>query len=188
LSPIALPAEPLIDGPTALRPWRETDAPELVRICQDADVVRWTSVPDRYSDADARTYLLRRHDAIRTGTAAPFAIVSMPDERLIGSIALVRIALEHRRAEVGYFLSTEARGAGHATRAVRLISGWGFRTLGLERIELYAATGNLASQRVAERAGFEREALVRSYMRGKGVQLDMVAFGLLLGDQTNVRG
>ena len=62
---------------------------------------------------------------------------------------------------------------------MRLICGWGFARSALERIELMAATGNPASQRVAERAGFTREAVLRSYMRGGDERQDMVAFGLL---------
>ena len=139
--------------------------------------MRWTSVPGNYGDSDARAYLLRRHDAILAGTAAPFAIVT--SEELIGSISLVRIAWEHRRAEVGYFLARHARGRGHATRAVTLICDWAFRALGVERIDLFAATENVTSQRVADRAGFEREAVLRAFMRGKGAQHDMIAFGLL---------
>lgn len=179
MSRIVLPEAPLADPPTALRPWRDSDVPELVRICRDEDIVRWTSVPADYRETDARAYLLRRHDAVLTGSAAPFAVITIPSERLIGSISLVRVAWAHRRAEVGYFLSREARGSGHATRAVRLICAWAFRTLGMERIDLYAASGNIASQRVAERSGFQREAVLRAFMRGKCVQLDMIAFGLL---------
>jgi RimJ/RimL family protein N-acetyltransferase len=89
---------------------------------------------------------------------------------------------QHRRAEVGYWLGCDARGLGHATRAVRLICAWGFLALGLERIDLLAATGNAASQRVAERAGFTREGVLRSYMRGRDGRQDMVAFGLLASD------
>ena len=91
----------------------------------------------------------------------------------------MRLAWQHARGEVGYWLARDARGQGHVTRAVRLICRWGFDTLGLERIDLLAATGNPASQQVAERAGFTREAVLRSYMRGKGERQDMVAFGLL---------
>jgi RimJ/RimL family protein N-acetyltransferase len=180
---IVLPAEPLIAEPTALRPWREMDIGRLVRACQDPDISRWTRVPSPYGEADARAYLLQRYDALHTGTAAPFAIVAAADdEQLLGSISLMRFAWEHLRAEVGYWLAREARGSGHTTRAVKLICAWGFDALGLERIDLLAATGNPASQRVAERAGFEREAVLRSYLRAKDERQDMVAFGLLRGE------
>jgi RimJ/RimL family protein N-acetyltransferase len=177
---IVLPAEPLTDGPTWLRPWRDTDLQAIVRACQDPDIVRWTRVPDRYGETDARAFLLARYDAVLAGTTAPFAIVSAGnDERLLGSISLMRLAWQHARGEVGYWLARDARGQGHVTRAVQLICRWGFDTLGLERIDLLAGTGNAASQKVAERAGFKREGVLRSYMRGKGERQDMVAFGLL---------
>lgn len=177
---IVLPAEPLLDRPTALRPWRDSDLDAIVAACQDPEIARWTSVPSPYGDADARWYLLNRYDALHAGLTAPFAIVAADaDHELLGSISLIRLAWEHRRAEVGYWLAAWARGRGHATRAARLICAWGFDSLGLERIELLAATGNPASQRVAERAGFTREAVLRSFMRQQGVRRDMVAFGLL---------
>jgi RimJ/RimL family protein N-acetyltransferase len=97
---------------------------------------------------------------------------------------LMRFSWEHGRGEVGYWLAAAARGQGHATRAVRLICAWGFSALRLERIDLMAATGNPASQQVAERAGFTREAVLRSYMRGTFERQDMVMFGLLRDEPT----
>jgi RimJ/RimL family protein N-acetyltransferase len=180
---IVLSGEPLVDGPTALRPWRDSDIEALVRACQDPDIPRWTRVPDNYAEADARAYLMQRYDAIHAGTLAPFAIVSAGDgSELLGSISLMGLAWEHARGEVGYWLAREARGHGHITRAVGLICRWGFESLRLERIDLLAATGNPASQRVAERAGFTREAVLRSYFRGKDGLQDMVAYGLLAED------
>ena len=180
---IVLPAEPLVDGNTALRPWRDSDLHALVAACQDPEISRWTRVPYPYGASDARAYLLQRHDTLHAGTAAPFAIVSAVDrDRLLGSISLMRFSWQHARAEVGYWLAKDARGHGHVTRAVRLITEWGFRHLGLERIDLLAATGNPASQRVAERCGFTREAVLRSYLPGKEGRQDMVAFGLVASD------
>jgi RimJ/RimL family protein N-acetyltransferase len=176
---IVLPGEPLVDGTTTLRPWRDSDMHALVEACRDPEIVRWTRVPDNYGEADARAYLLQRYDAVLAGTTAPFAIVHTVEQTLIGSISLMRIDSENRRGEVGYWLAREARGQGHATRAVGLICNWGVTQLGLERIDLLAATGNEPSQRVAERSGFTREATLRAYMRGKDGQQDMVAFGLL---------
>ena len=180
---IVLSGEPLVDGPTALRPWRDSDVEALVRACQDPDISRWTRVPNNYAEADARAYLMQRYDAIHAGTLAPFAIVNAGDgSELLGSISLMGLAWEHARGEVGYWLAREARGHGHITRAVGLICRWGFESLRLERIDLLAATGNPASQRVAERAGFTREAVLRSYFRGKEGRQDMVAYGLLADD------
>jgi RimJ/RimL family protein N-acetyltransferase len=180
---IVLPGDPLLDGETALRAWRDSDLQPLVVACQDAEISRWTRVPYPYGPSDARAYLLQRHDTLHAGASAPFAIVSSADrDQLLGSISLMRFSWQHARAEVGYWLAKDARGQGHATRAVRLINEWGFRHLGLERIELLAATGNPASQRVAERCGFTREAVLRSYLPGKEGRQDMVAFGLLASD------
>ncbi len=182
MSRIVLPEAPLLAASTALRPWRDSDLPAIVQACQDPEIPRWTRVPHPYGEADARQYLLQRFDALHCGSAAPFAIVAADQETLLGSISLMAPDWHHRRAEVGYWLAREARGQGHATRAVRIICDWGFAALGLERIELLAATANDASQRVAVRAGFTSEALLRSYMCGREGRQDMIAFGLLPRD------
>ena len=180
---IVLPGDPLIEGETALRAWRDSDLGPLTAACQDPEISLWTRVPYPYGSADARAYLLQRHDSLRAGLAAPFAIVAAADrDHLLGSISLMRFSWRHARAEVGYWLAKEARGQGHVTRGVRLITAWGFRSLGLQRIDLMAATENPASQRVAERCGFTREAVLRSYLQGKEGRQDMVAFGLLARD------
>lgn len=180
---IVLPGEHLVEGDTALRAWRDSDLEPLVVACQDPEISRWTRVPYPYSSADARAYLLQRHDSLHAGIAAPFAIVSAADrDHLLGSISLMRFSWQHARAEVGYWLAKDARGRGHVTRAVRLVTDWGFRSLALQRIDLMAATENPASQRVAERCGFTREAVLRSYLQGKDGRQDMVAFGLLATD------
>ncbi len=178
---IVLPAQPLVEGSTALRAWRDSDIPELVEACQDPEIPRWTAVPQPYGETDARAYLLHRYDVLAAGTMAPFAIVSGESSagRLVGSISLMRLSWPDRRGEVGYWLAGWGRGKGHATRAVRLICRWGFDALGLERVDLVAAVGNLASQQVAERAGFTREAVLRAYLRQKDGEHDAVAFGLL---------
>jgi len=189
VSRIVLPGQPLVEDETALRAWRDTDVGALVDACQDADIARWTSVPERYGETDARAFLLQRYDAILAGSSAPFAIVSSRDDQhLLGSVSLMYVEWEHARAEVGYWLARGARGHGHATRAVRVICSWGFRDLRLERIELLAASANAASQRVAERSGFVREALLRSYMKGKDGRHDMLAYGLLAADAAAAEG
>ena len=140
-------------------------------------------MPEHYGEVDAQAYLLERDASLRAGATAPFAIVASDDlARLFGSVSILRLAWEHLRGEIGYWLAAEARGAGHATRAVSLACRWAFDALGLERIDLLAAAGNGSSQRVAERAGFTREALLRAHSRGPNGREDMVAFGRFADD------
>jgi RimJ/RimL family protein N-acetyltransferase len=174
---INLPTEPLSDGTTVLRPWRASDVAKLVALCRDEEITRWTRVPTVYGITAARAWIDESEALVRDGISAPFAIVDPADDELLGSISLMRFAREHARSEVGYLLAREARGRGHATGALQMICAWGFAVLGLERIQLLAATGNLPSQHVAERAGFTREAVLRSYHRLHDARFDMVAFG-----------
>jgi RimJ/RimL family protein N-acetyltransferase len=77
---------------------------------------------------------------------------------VLGGASLYAVELAERRAAVGYLLAARARGRGVATCATRLLARWGFDRLGLERLELTCGPDNVASQRVAERCGFTREA------------------------------
>jgi RimJ/RimL family protein N-acetyltransferase len=176
---VLLPGEPLVEAETALRPWRDDDLDDLVALCQDPEIGRWTRVPFPYRTTDGRAYLLHRYDLLAAGVSAPFAIVAAAGGALLGSISLMRIDHEQARAEIGYWLGAEARGRGHATRAVQAISRWGFKALSLERLSLHIASGNAPSQAVAQRAGFSREALMRSYAARLNERQDMIVFGLL---------
>ena len=82
-----------------------------------------------------------------------------------------------RGDELGFALAEPGRGRGIATHAVRLLSDWALTDLGVARLEITCAPGNVASQRVAERCGFVREGLLRSHMRFKGGRRDTLVYG-----------
>jgi RimJ/RimL family protein N-acetyltransferase len=57
-----------------------------------------------------------------------------------------------------------------------------FEARGLARIQLHTLPGNVASERVAEGAGFTREGLLRSFAEFKGERTDITMFSLLPSD------
>ena len=67
------------------------------------------------------------------------------------------------------------------TRAVGLVSRWAFQELRCERLQLRADADNVASQRVAEKAGFTREGVLRSvhFNARQKRRVDYVMFSLL---------
>jgi len=88
---------------------------------------------------------------------------------------------EHGVAEIGYWTRADARGRGVATRTVRLLAEWVLGDLGGERLELQADTRNVASIRVAEKAGFTKEGVIRSARTNArdGRRVDHALFSLL---------
>jgi len=71
---------------------------------------------------------------------------------------------------------------GVATASSRLIAGFGFDHLGLNRVEIVVAKENLASIRVAEKAGAKREGELRSRITVRDSVYDAVLFSLIPQD------
>jgi RimJ/RimL family protein N-acetyltransferase len=160
-----------------LRPWRLEDVPAVTAACQDAEIARWLAfVPQPYTEKDARFYIQDCLDAGEDRT--PFAITDAETGEVIGSIEMRinRMLTGH----IGYWLAAQARGRGLTADALLALSRWGFDALGLGRVELVTDPDNIASQRVAEKAGFTREGMLRSILVNRdGSRRDGVMFSLL---------
>jgi len=99
---------------------------------------------------------------------------------LLGGVALRPD--DERRAEVGHWVRRERRGEGVATRAVRLLSAWAIGELGFARIQLHCDVENVASQRVAEKAGYAREGILRAWLEVDGDPRDHVLYSVLASE------
>jgi len=156
-----------------------TDREAILLGCQDPEIPRWTDLPDPFTSESALALLEEAARAWYDGTVAELAIVD--DGRMVGATHLAFYS--DWRASVAYWLAVEARGRGLATRAVQLVTRWGFDTYeSLERIELWSIVGNEASDAVARRAGFAEEGILRSRFRRRGEFCDVRCFSLLRDD------
>jgi RimJ/RimL family protein N-acetyltransferase len=184
---IPAPDPPLSDGVVTLRPWSREDVDPLVA-CLDGeeDIVRWLdAIPQPYHEAEANSWIEQASSGWRDGTAAPFAVTDAVSGDLVGSVGVGWVGdREERVGEVGYWMRQEQRGRGLTTRAVRLVSRWALQELGCERLQLRADADNVPSQRVAEKAGFTREGVLRSvhFNPRLGRRVDFVMFSLLPGE------
>jgi RimJ/RimL family protein N-acetyltransferase len=86
---------------------------------------------------------------------------------------------------IGIGLLTEARGRGFGTRAQRLLVEHLFATTELDRVEASTDVENLAEQRALEKAGFQREGVLRGAQLRGGVRRDLVHYGLVRSDLPN---
>ena len=117
--------------------------------------------------------------------AAPksaFAIREAATRRLVGGCVLIVRLDDGEIAELTYWVFPPFRRRGYATRAVEILCRHAFRDLEILRLELYIEPANVASLRVATKAGFLREGLLRQHDRSHGERRDMALFSRLRTD------
>jgi len=136
-----------------LRPWKIEDAIWYVE-SRDEEVFRWTKEKRDLTVEEVE-------EGIRQANSNPdaicLAIVDNKSMELLGNIALAFRENNRKSAEIMYWLAPRGRGRGIAASSVKLICQWAFDSLALERVTLKTLAGNIRSQLVAKRAGFQRQ-------------------------------
>jgi ribosomal-protein-serine acetyltransferase len=166
----------------ALRPYTLADALEVWEAVREslAEVRPWMPwCHPGYSVEDSRSWLEAQVPAFERGTSFEFAIVSADGGRYLGGCGLNQIDTANRRANLGYWVRSSATGRGVATAAVRKIRDWGFEHTALIRLEVVVAVGNLASHRVAEKAGAVKEGTLRRRLLLHDTPQDATMFSLV---------
>jgi RimJ/RimL family protein N-acetyltransferase len=143
-----------------LRPWRDSDAPAVMRAYQDPAIQHW-HVRRADSVAEALGWIEAWRAGWATETEASWAVVADSGE-LLGRAALKHLTFTDGSADVAYWTVPEARGRGVAARSVSAMASWALGEAGFHRLDLAHAVGNVASCRVAAKTGFEPEGIQRS--------------------------
>lgn len=144
-----------------LRPWQESDAPDVVAGYSDPAIQRWHC--RSMTEDEALEWISHWPGRWLTETGGGWAVTE--HGKVAGQISLRRVDLEEGAAEVSYWVLPSARGRRVAPRALSALAEWAFSTLRLHRVELSHSTLNTASCRVAEVAGFAAEGVRRGAAR-----------------------
>ena len=167
----------LRDGGLVLRPWTEDDVDAMVRGCNDPDVAHWIpTIPHPYTPEDALAFI--------RGEVRPDheALAVELDGSVVGGIGL-GVNSHGYRGSIGYWITASARGQGICTRALRLLAQHALDELQLQSVQLTTDPDNVASQRVAEKVGFQREGVLRAHLRHPDGRIrDSVMYSLLPGE------
>jgi RimJ/RimL family protein N-acetyltransferase len=165
-----------------LRPFRKSDAPHVQRMAGDRDVARTTlNIPHPYEPGMAEAWIATHAESWVRGTALVCAIVRREDNRLVGATGLT-LFLDHRRAELGYWIGREHWGNGYATEAAAELLRYGFAGLSLNRVMARHFAGNDASGRVMQKLGMQQEGVMRQHILKWGQLQDIVLYGILASE------
>jgi ribosomal-protein-serine acetyltransferase len=178
----------LIDGSLLLRPFRPDDALPLYQAVRESlpELLPW--MPWAYSDysiKDTRKWIKSCAMTWAKGKEYNFVIIDSRDASLIGGCGLNQVRRRARSANLGYRVRSKYSRKGFATGAALLVARFGFNELGLTRIEVGAATCNIASQRVAEKIGATRQGIQKRKIAFRDKVYDRVVFSLAPKDLEN---
>ncbi|MGW1876026.1 GNAT family N-acetyltransferase [Streptomyces sp. NPDC001975] len=162
-----------------LRAWELGDLPLVREASSDDYIPLITTVPPTYSRAAGEAFVRRQWERASTGSGYPFVIVRIEDGRPLGMVGLWVRERGEGRASLGYWLAGSARGQGIAAEALRAVVRWALSDLRIPRLQLHVEPWNVASQRTAERVGFQREGLLRSWQQVGEERRDMIMYSML---------
>jgi RimJ/RimL family protein N-acetyltransferase len=141
-----------------LRRPKLSDADALFAIGSDSEVARYADWPLSTEMGPTLDRLRQRAELWDSGAEYYWVITLAHDDRAIGAVS-TRVV--QAAADVGYLLDRRHWGNGYATEAARAIVEWAFSTPSIHRVWATCDTENVASARVLEKAGLQREGTLR---------------------------
>lgn len=162
-----------------LRAYRESDAPEVLFMRSDPDMMRYLDRAPAQGLDDARAHIRLVLDNLANHEGILWGICLKGEDRVIGNVCFWRMDKPHFRAEIGYALMPAHQGRGIMQEAIAAALDYAFMVMGFHSIEANVNPLNAASIAVLKRAGFVQEAYFRENYYHDGKFLDSAIYSLL---------
>ncbi len=176
----------LTHGLITLRAPQESDIRQIFEGVQDPVIPTFTRIPSSYSMANAEFFVRERSpNAFATQTELQLALEygNGDDAKFAGAFSFHSMDLREHVAEIGYWLTAAMRGKGIGTTATKMMTQYGFETIGFERIEAVVNVENEASRNLLLSAGYALEGIMRKKSRKEdGAQKDMALYAAIRDD------
>jgi len=165
----------------AMRASRDEDARPLVVAASESveTVGRWMPwCHAEYAEDDSIVWVKRCQASWHSGEEYNFGLFDLAG-RYVGGAGLNHFNRDHNIANLGYWVRQARQREGFAVAAVQCLARFGFEVLRLTRIEIVAASDNIASRRVAEKSGAEFECLARNRLVIGGIPVTAAVYSLI---------
>ena len=174
----------LVTDRLLLRPYRPGDGAAYARMYHENQDHLREFMPDELRDMatelDAEGQIRRMIRQWRAGKLFIFGGWERAGGTYVGETYLANPDWAVPCIELGYFVVAQRTGQGYAVEAGRAVTQFAFERLAVDRVELYCASDNVASARVAERLGCSLEGRQRQRHRKRdGTLVDRLWYGLL---------
>ena len=181
-NPIHSRPQPKLEGHgLCLSAFTPADVPAILEGDRDPETARRLGWAPRDASAKkVRAFIALSGRRWAEGDRVTWAVRLADRPAALGHVELNIV--DEGRAKISYSTYPSARGRGLAARAVDLACVFAFEQLGLARVQLLADADNLASRKVAAKAGFTAEGVLREHGEREGRRHDMVLYARLRSD------
>ena len=126
------------------------------------------------------------HKIVLDNSRREFSIFTIDGDKYIGFCGIFNIQVPVMKGELHCVIGNkDYQHGGYGTDAYRILTNYGFRELGLNRIYGYQLTHNIAAHRVVEKLGWKREGILRQDVFSHGECHDVYVVGILREDWKN---
>jgi RimJ/RimL family protein N-acetyltransferase len=170
----------LHSGRLTLRPWQPSDAPAVEAIMADQRMLQYLNFPNPYTAEAARQFTTEFAPKAReTGVELGCALAENATGTVVGAAGLH--LSPNTDPEIGYWVAVPHWGNGYATEASQTLARFAFDA-GARRVQIRCDVANTGSARVALRAGFRFEGVLRGHVQSGRGWADCAVFGRLHND------
>lgn len=173
-----------------LAPYETRHVPLLFEAARESvrEIHPWmTWCHPAYAMAESEDWVRAQIENFSARTAFNFVIES-EQGNFLGACGVDKFEVENQRCNLGYWVRTSATKCGVATSAARALASWAFQSTEMVRLEILVAVGNIASRRVALKAGAQEEGTLRSRLLLHGRYHDSMLYSIIRGSSLTGRG
>lgn len=166
-----------------VRPLVGHDMSAVTEIFADKQTQRWLPFPLEFGHIDGSAWCTEMAAERRaSGAGDHYGVVRREDDQLVGCLWTKHTDWAAKVTEMAYAVAPAVRGFGVAAEAVDALTIALILEHGFQRVELRVAPGNIASRRVAEKAGFTYEGLLRNAGYVHSGRVDLEVWSLVAAD------
>lgn len=162
-----------------LRKVERSDIKDLFEFCRYSESCEYSEWNPHKSIADTKSFVSWLLLSYKKHTCTVWAIVENTSKKVIGTCNFTSIDDSYKIAEIGYCLSKDYWGKGVATEAVSALISFGFRRIGLKRIQARIMVENTRSVRVVQKLGMEYEVTLKKAIYFNSKSQDIMVWAII---------
>lgn len=154
---------------------------DIFSLFRDDKVTKFYNIKTMQKPEDGQVYLDWFQKRFKEQAGIRWGIQLKNKEGIIGTIGYNNFS-ENHRANLGYDLQSIYWNKGYMAEAIEAVVNFGFNVLNINRVEAEVMIGNIQSEKLLLKLGFQKEGCLRDWMYWDNKHFDMAMFSLLKRD------